>query len=850
MLRTTIKGVLAHKLRLAMTALAVSLGVAFLTGTLVLNDTMRNTFDRLFASVYAGTDAIVREKAAFEGPQTTGQQRGRVDASVLEAVRKVDGVSQAEGTIFGYARIIGKDGEPLGDPSMGAPTFGTNWSDSKELNSFTLVEGTAPHADDEVVIDRRSATDGNLAIGDSFTVLVQGPPQQVRLVGVVKFGDADSAAGASTVMFTPEAAQRLLAEPGKFDAVSVVAANGVSQSEITQRIAKVIPAGAEVLTGDQITKETQNDVQKAMSFFTTFMLIFAAVALLVGAFMIFNTFSITVAQRTRENALLRALGASKRQVLASVLLEALLVGLVASGVGLAAGVVVAAGLKAMMAALGFDIPAGGIVFTGGTAVTALLAGVLITAVAALSPARKAGKVPPIAAMQSMFVGSTGYGSKQRIIVGVTVLGLGVGSLFLGLFGDAGSPLAVVGLGVLLVFFGVSILGRTVSLPLSRLIGWPLPRVRGVTGELARENAMRNPKRTAASASALMIGVGLVAFITILAASTTASINATIDRSFTGDFFVDSGAGMTGGVDPGLTKQLNTLPEVEAASGLRIGSARIGGSVELLVAVDPATAFKLFDVKVQQGSPDDLGPDAIALYKDVARDKNLHIGDTIPVVFKDTGEKQLRVALIYGENRPAGDYFLGMPAYEANFATQFDMQIFVKKASGVDTATALAAVKAAAKQYPGAKVLDQTGYKEEQAKPINQLLALVYALLALAIIIALLGIGNTLALSIFERTREVGLLRAVGMTRSQLRATIRWESVIIALQGTALGLLIGIFFGWALVRALHDQGIDQFTLPVTSLVAVVVLAWVAGVVAAVLPSRRAAKLDVLKAIVTE
>jgi putative ABC transport system permease protein len=850
MLRTTLKGILANKIRLAMTALAVTLGVAFLTGTLVLNDTMRNTFDKLFSSVYAGTDAVVRQKAVFEGAQNTGKQRGRIDAAVLDTVSRVDGVAYAEGSTFGYTRIIGKDGEPLGNPANGPPTFGTNWSDSKELNAFVLVEGRAPRADDEVVIDKQSAIDGHLAVGDTFTVLVQGPPQQVRLVGVGKYGDADSPGGATAVLFTPAAAQRFVGETGKFDAISVVAADGVSQTDVSARIATVLPNGAEVLTGAQMTKETQSEIRDVLSFFTTFMLVFAIVALLVGAFMIFNTFSITVAQRTRESALLRALGASKRQVLSSVLLEALAVGLLASLVGLVGGVAVAAGLKAMLSALGFPIPEGDVVFTSGTAIAALIAGVSITAVAALSPARKAGKVPPIAAMQSVFVGSTGYGSKQRVMVGCGLLVVGIASLFAGLFGEVDNAFAFVGLGALVVFFSVSVLGRTIALPLSRVIGWPLPRLRGLTGQLARENAMRNPKRTAASASALMIGVGLVAFITILAASTTASIDATIDRSFTGDFFVDSGAGLSGGLDPGLTKQLNALPEVKAATGLRVGSARINGEVQFLVAVDPSTAFELFDVKVQQGSTSDLGADSIAIYKDVARDKHLQVGDTVPAEFKDSGVKQLRVGLIYGENRPAGDYFLGLAAYEANFSNRFDMQIFVKKAPGVDTPTALAAVKAAAKPYPGAKVLDQTGYKAEQAKPINQMLALVYALLALAIVIALLGIGNTLALSIFERTRELGLLRAVGMTRSQLRSSIRWESVIIALQGTALGLVIGLFFGWALVQALGDQGIDQFAVPVTSLAVVVVLAALAGVGAAILPSRRAAKLDVLKAIVTE
>ena len=849
MLRTAIKGLLAHKLRLFATALAVTLGVSFMTGTLVLTDTIGRTFDNLFADIYSGTDTVVRAEAAFEGAQNTGQQRGRVDAALVDAVRRVDGVAVAEGTVFGYARIIAKDGTALGNPAMGAPTFGTNWSDNTALNGFRLADGRAPRADDEVVIDRKSAKDGDLAVNDVTTILTQGGPQRVRIVGIARFGTADSPGGASATLFTPAAAQRLVAEPGKFDEITVIAKPGVSQATLTERIRAVVPGGVEALTGAEITKETQSDIRKAMSFFSTFMLVFAVVALLVGAFMIFNTFSITVAQRTRENALLRALGASRRQVLGAVVGEALAVGVIASLVGLGAGVLVAGGLKAMLAALGFDIPAGGVVFTAGTAIVSFSAGVLVTVVAAVSPARKAAKVAPVEALHEVTATSTGYGSKQRIVVGVALLALGTGALFLGLFGDTDNALPSVGLGVLLVFFGVSVLGRTISLPLSRVLGWPLPKLRGAPGALARQNAMRNPKRTAASASALMIGVGLVGFITILASSTKASINATIDRAFTGDFIIDSGAGFSGGVDPGLARRLEDLPEVEAATGLRMGGALIDGTAQLLVAVDPVTAFDLFDVKPQSGSRD-LKVNEIAIYKDVAKDKHLEVGDTIPVVFKDSGPQQMRVGLIYGENRPAGDYVLGLAAYDANFAARLDTQVFVKKASGTTADAALSAVKSVTAAYPGVKVLDQTGYKEEQAKPVNQLLALIYALLALAIVIALLGIGNTLALSIFERTRELGLLRAVGMTRSQLRTTIRWESVIIALQGTVLGLVIGVFFGWALVRALSDQGIDQFQVPVVSLTVVVVLAALAGVVAAILPSRRAVKLNVLRAIVTE
>ena len=851
MLRTTLKAMLARKRRLAMIAVAVSLGVAFLAGTLVLNATINATFDRLFASVYAGTDAVVRQKAAFEGPQNTGQQRGRVDASLVDAVRSVEGVKQAEGIIFGFARLVDKSGAAMGNPANGAPTLGVSWPATPDLNPFVLVDGRAPLASDEIVIDKKSATDAGYVVGDTATVLVKGPPQHLEIVGIAKFGDADSAGGATSVLFTPHAAQLWVAEPGKFDSIGVVAEPGVSQQAVTDRIAQTLPPGTEALTGHQVITETQSDVRKAMSFFTTFMLVFAAVALLVAAFVIFNTFSITVAQRTRESALLRALGASRHQLLFSVVTEALVIGLLASVVGLFGGVGVAALLKAMLAGLGFEMPAGGVVFTLDTALIALATGVSVTVIAAVSPARRAAKVPPITAMRSVVVEDVGYGSKARIAAGIALLAVGVGTLFLGLFGDVGNTLSLVGLGALFTFFGVAALGRTLAVPLSRVLGWPLSKVRGVTGELARENAVRNPKRTAASASALMIGVALVAFITILAASTTASIDATVDRAFTGDFAIDPGTGLSGGIDPGLTAGLKSLPEVKAVTGLRMGSAKVDGSVEFLAAVDPASGFELFDPEPIQGQKADLeAVDSIAVYKAVATRKGLKLGDTIPMEFAETGNKQFRVAMIYGENRPAGDYFLGMPAYTANFPNRLDMQVFVKKAPDATTEEALTAIKSVAKQYPGATVLDQQGYKDAQAAPVNQLLALVYALLGLAILIALLGIGNTLALSIFERTHELGLLRAVGMTRSQLRSTIRWESVIIAMQGTVLGLAIGWFFGWSLVRALSDEGIDQFSAPIVSLVIVVLLGWAAGVVAAVLPGRRAAKLDVLKAVVTE
>ena len=849
MVRIITRGLLAHRRRLAATALAIILGVSLIAGTLVLTDTISQTFGGLYGTVYKGTAAVVRAKAAFTGIQGTGAQRPLVDASLVGSLRTVKGVAADEGTIFGYTRLIGKNGHALGNPATGAPALGGNWDQVAALNPFHLVAGHAPQAPGQVAIDAKSARDGHLAVGDTATVLANGPPQRVRVVGIVGFGTADSPGGASVVLFTTPVAQRLVAAPGKFNSISFVAQPGVSQIQLARNLQTALPAGLQAVTGQQAAREDRSTIMNALGFFNTLLIVFALAALLVGAFMIFNTFSITVAQRTRENGLLRAVGASRRQVLSAVLLEAVVVGLLASAVGLALGVAVAGALKALLGALGLGIPAGGIVFAVRTVIVGLLVGTGVTVVAALSPARKAGKVAPIAAMQDGVATSSGYGSKQRVFAGAGILAAGVAALFTGLFAHVHSPVLLVGAGAGLVFFGVAILGRTVALPLSRVLGAPLPAVRGVAGTIARENAMRNPKRTAATASALMICVGLVSFITIFASSTQAAINTVVNRSFTGDFVIDSGAGMGGGFDPSLARRVNQLPQVALATGVRVGMAKIEGSVQQVVGVDPKTAFGIFDVQPLQGNQDNLGRDAIAVYKTQATDHHLKIGDYIPVQFA-TGIRLMRVALIYGSNEPAGNYFLGISAYQANFTNQYDYQVFVKKAPGVSSAAALAAVKTVTSHYPGATVLNEAQYKAQTAQPINQILGLIYVLLALAVVIALLGIGNTLALSIFERIQEIGLLRAVGMTRRQLRSTIHLESVVIALQGTVLGLLIGVSFGWAITHALNLLSTSAVSIPYRTMVAIVILAALGGILAAVRPARRAAKLNILRAIVSE
>src|SRR6516162_3229552 len=700
MFKVIMRGLLARKFRLFATALAVTLGVAFMAGTLVLTDTFGQVFNDLSAGVYKGTDAVVRATATFNGPQFTGAQRPFVNASLADTLSRVPGVAAAEGSAFGYTRLIGKDGKALGNPANGAPTLGGNWNQVTALNPWHLLAGHAPQAAGQVVIDKKSATDGRLKVGDFTTVLVKGPPQRVQVVGIIGFGTADSPAGASVVLFSTPVAQHLVAAPGKYTSILFVAKPGVSQQQLVSNLKPALPHGLEAITGATLIKETQDQFAQVLSFFNTFLLVFAVIALLVGAFMIFNTFSITVAQRTRENGLLRALGASRRQVLGAVLAEALAVGVIASAIGLAAGVAVAAGLKAMLDALGFGLPPGSIVFSGRTILLAGVAGIAVTLAAAMSPARKAAKVSPVAAMQDAMAGSTGYGSKERVMVGSAILAVGTAALLTGLFTHVGSRMLLVGTGIVLVFFAVTVLGRTVSLPLSRMLGAPLPAMRGVTGMLAQRNAMRNPKRTAASASALMIGVGLVAFISILASSSTATVNATIDRAFAGDIVIDSGGGLMGGVDPALAAQLGKLPQVAAATGVAVGPAQIFGKVELVSGVDPRAAGQIFSVSPVQGSIAGLGGTGIAVYKDVASAQHLRLGSVVPVLFRDTGRQNLRVALIYGDATaaPSPRYFLGNPAFNANFSVRYDSNVVVKKAAGVSNAAALTAVRAAADKY--------------------------------------------------------------------------------------------------------------------------------------------------------
>ncbi len=637
MLRVALKGVAARKLRLFLTSIAIVLGVAFMTGTFVLSDTITRTFDNLVLTVNHGLAAEVRGPAQFKDRQGN-QQRNRIDASLLSIVRSVPGVRDAEVSVSGFGIIVDKHGKGLNAQGNGPPPLAFAWNPSPVLSPIHLVAGGPPLAADEVVIDKRSADRAHFHVGDRVrvvTVASRGTSALYRIAGIGKFGSADSAAGASLVFFTAPVAEALLASPGKVDAIDVAAQSGVSSDTLVKRIGDALHGhrGVEVVAGSTVVHEQQNNFQNLAKFFKVFLLIFAIVALVVGSFVIYNTFSITVAQRLRENALLRAIGVSRLQVTTLILVEAFLTGLVASLLGLGAGILLASGLKGLLALLGVDIPAGGTVLASRTIIVSLLVGTLVTVVASLMPALRASRVPPVAAMRDVATEAPTAG-RRRIVAGVLVIALGVASLLRGLFGTGAGRGLQVATGALVVFVGVTILGPLVARQAAAVIGAPLPALRGLRGVLARENAMRNPRRTASTASALMIGVGLVGFVTIFAASAKASVNHVIDSEMKADYIVNT-SGFGSALPPRIETEIRAVPGVRAAAGLRVGSMKIAGSVKQVEAVDTPTIDQFFDVGVVKGSLADLRDDGLAIFDDVARTKHWKIGTRVPVQYAKT-----------------------------------------------------------------------------------------------------------------------------------------------------------------------------------------------------------------------
>lgn len=847
MRKVALRGLLAHKVRLVATFLAVALGVAFIGGVLTMTDTMNRTFDDLFASAYAGTDAVVRSEETLGGGFAEEEQRGTLDAALLEEVRSLDSVADASGDVEGLAQIIGRDGEPLGGGAFDSPTFASSWdpdeNDDAEdpLNPFRLREGRWLRSDDEIMLGASAARSADYAVGDVVPLQTEHGLGDYTLVGIVGFGSADSPAGQNTVLFTTDEAQRTVGEPGRFDAITVVARSGTSEEQVVEDIRAVVGDGVEVLTGAEIIEESQSDLRSGLSFVTYFFLAFALVAVLVGSFVIYNAFSIIVAQRTREMALLRAVGASRAQVRRAVLVEAIVVGLIGSVAGFVLGLGVASALTGLL-----DIDSS-LALVPTSVATAILCGLFVTVASAVIPARRASKVPPVAAMRDVAIDTAGH-SRLRLVVGVGLSALG-GVAVLG--GATQSEVSLVGLGVVAVFLGLLFAGPGLARPVSALVGWPLGRVRGITGVLARQNAGRNPKRSASTAQALMIGVGIVAFFLVLNASLRASIDKVLDDNFAGDFVVDTGSFGMIGMPPEVAEQVAALPEVEAVAPFRTTLATIDGEEGEIAATSPA-GFPMFGLDVVEGS-EALGRGEVVVFDDTAEQEGLAVGDRLAVDFLDSEPTQLTVAGIYSatsEVAALGDYLVGLDEFSVHVPGATDLQVVVQLADGVSIEQADPVIEEVVAPYPTVQVESAEEFKESFGEQLDVFLQLVFGLLALAIVIALLGIANTIALSVLERTRELGLLRAVGMSRRQLRSTIRWESVIIALFGTVLGLVVGVLGSWGMVTAFRDEGFEVFAVPFAVLSMLAVLAGALGMLAALAPAWRASRLDVLDAIHTE
>jgi putative ABC transport system permease protein len=851
MLRATIKSLLARKLRLVLTAIAVVLGVGFTAGTFILTDTALASFDDLFGQAYANIDVVVQAHQAFNpteggsGGGGGGQELNPVPESILPTVKAVSGVQYAEGSVQSLAQIIDPaTGKVIS--SGGAPTIGSSWSPN--LSAFTLVEGgSPPTGDHQVAIDAGTASDHGLQVGQQVRVVTPSGTDDYTISGLVRFGSSNSLLGASFALFDLPTAQRLFDREGHFDFIYVKGDGSVSPDELATRITGVLPARFEAKTGTTAASEQQDQVNKGLGFLRTGLLVFGFVALFVGAFIIFNTFNIVVAQRSRELALFRALGARRRQVMTSVLVEAAVVGLVASIVGVGVGVVLAIGLKALVAAIGLKLPPTALVIASRTVVVSLLLGTGITIAAAISPARRASRVAPIEALRESTTPTTGI--RRRIIVGTLVTLLGIVALAAGLFGGVSNAGLVVGFGAALTFVGVAMLSPLVARPISTVLGRPFRR--SVAGKLGGENANRNPRRTASTAAALMIGLGLVAFVAVFAASLKSSVTAVLDETLRSDLMLT--AQQFTPFSPQLARDLSSDTDFSTVSSLRQGAeAKVRSSTTFPVGIDPATITQVANIEMDSGSMAGLSqPNTVAVSRTEADSKGFTVGSTVPMEFARTGMQQLTVVGTFEPNALLNDYAISLDTYDRNVAQVLDSLVFLQYAPGIDQATARTKVEALVTQnYPSVQVNNQEETKQEYIKQVDQLFAIVYVLLILSVLISAFGIVNTLGLSIYERIRELGLLRAVGMSKRQVKRMVRVEAVIIAVLGAVLGLAVGILFGWALQQALSDVGIDRLAIPVGQLIIMLVVAALIGVVAAIWPARRAAKLDILQAITYE
>ncbi|MFF4902103.1 ABC transporter permease [Streptomyces sp. NPDC001068] len=842
MFRTALRNVLAHKARLLMTVLAVMLGVAFVSGTLVFTNTISDAFQNSSAKGFDGVDVAVQAKYQ----DSKGDQVGRtpdLTQALLEKAEKVPGAASATGVVSGFTAIADKDGKLIGG---GWQSEGGNYWGAED-SRYPLAAGHAPHGANEVLIDSRTAERAGYKVGDTVRISVNGPVLKPTVAGVFTTDDGNVAAGGSLALFDTATAQHLFGKKGAYDEIDVTAKPGTGQGDLKAQLDRALPAKlVETTTGHKLADDQAEAISSSMSGLRQGLLVFAGIALFVGTFIIANTFTMLVAQRTKELALLRAVGASRRQVTRSVLIEAFVVGAVAGVAGLVAGIGIGAGLRALMGSFGATVPDGPLVITPGTVAAALVVGVVITMLAAWLPGRRAAKIPPVAAMSALHAAPTTKSLVLRNTIGALFSAAGVTVILAATTMNGSDGQAPMGLGAVLLIIGVFVLTPLLSRPLIAAAA-PLLRGFGVAGKLARQNSVRNPRRTAATASALMIGLTLITGMTVMAGSLQRSIDKMASSAIRADYVVSMANGNA--LSPGVAKKLATADGVTDSSPLRDAISRIGGDTEFLTGVNGSAIGKLTDLTVDSGSFRVGGSDVV-VDDDTAKSHHWKAGSDFTVHYEDGRTQRMTVAGVYQGNQMIRGIMVDNAALTPHQKDPADMQVMVKTADGPSDA-AKDRLEKALGSNPAIKVQDKQDLSDSIAKAFTLILNMVYGLLAMAVIVAVLGVINTLAMSVFERQQEIGMLRAIGLDRRAVKRMVRLESLVISLFGGVLGLGLGVFFGWAAGRLLGAKmPTYELVLPWSRMALFLVLAGLVGVLAALWPARRAARLNMLTAIKSE
>ncbi|MGH9169703.1 MAG: ABC transporter permease [Acidimicrobiales bacterium] len=810
--------------------------MTFITGAFVLSDTLHSTFEGLVGNADHDIAFQVRGDAQLSTSGATAV-RNPIPESLLSTIQHLPGVATADGQVAGYAQFVSRQGKAVAGGIGG--TVGVNFAADTEVSALRLVQGRAPTKADDVVMDAGTASRYHFTVGQRVKVLSDLSPRSFLITGIADFGSSATLDGTTLAAFTLPTVQRLVGEVGQLDDVNVVTRPGADRAVVEREITRVLPSGVQGVTGQTVAEENTAAIDQGLSFLSSALVIFALIALFVGGFTILNTFSITVGQRTRELALLRVVGASRRQLLASVLGEAAIVGAISSVIGIGLGVGAAVGLEALLRTFGIGLPTGPLVLQARTVVVALVVGIGVTTVAAVGPARRAMRVPLVAAI----AGHTATGqatNRRRLAGGAGLVVLGSALLGVGLAKAAVSP---VGIGAACIFVGAAMLAPLLAGPFSGVIGRPLARLSGTAGSLGRRNAMRSSVRTAQTAAALMVGVALVAAMAVFGASASRSVTADVDQAIRANLIVTTSSGP---LPPSVPAVAAGVPGVTAAAAIYRSQFEVDGSLATLTAVPADHLAATVDLRMTAGTTAAIADGELLVDSTTARSDHLVVGDRVPVDFAKTGPAHLRIGGIYQANTLIGSYFVDDQTFLAHFPGTLPGGLLLR----TDSAAASRQVSRALAGYPNLTVQTRAQFEKTETAGVNELLGLVYALLALAGLIALIGIVNTLLLSVFERTREIGLLRAVGMRRRQVRTMIRSEALIIALFGAVVGIVIGTGLGAALVASLRAEGITDTVIPVSSIVAFLVIAAILGLLAASWPARRAARLDILDAIAVD